>query len=74
MEQDRRRFITHSLTLAAAPMFAPHLARGANNRLAYGVIGSGGARSQSSRASSIGKRRRESDVIVRLALRVRLRR
>src|SRR5438477_9175807 len=42
MQQDRRKFIAHSLTLAAAPMFVPRSAWGASDRLAYGVIGTGG--------------------------------
>ena len=40
MEQDRRAFL--STALAAAPMFIPQRAFGANDRLAYGLIGSGG--------------------------------
>ena len=40
MKQDRRQFLTS--TLAAAPMFVPRSAWGANDRLAYGLIGSGG--------------------------------
>jgi len=40
MEQDRRRFI--ATALSAAPMFVPRSAWGANDRLAYGLIGSGG--------------------------------
>ena len=40
MEQDRRRFLTH--TLAAAPMFVPRSAWGANERFAFGLIGGGG--------------------------------
>ncbi len=40
MEQDRRRFLTTAL--AAAPMFVPRRAWGANDRLAYGLIGAGG--------------------------------
>jgi len=42
MEQDRRKFITQSLALASVPMFVPRTAWGANDRLSYGVIGSGG--------------------------------
>ena len=42
MEQDRRKFLVNSLSLAAAPMFVPHSAWGANDRLSYGLIGSGG--------------------------------
>ena len=42
MERNRRKFISESLTLAIAPMFVPRSAWGANDRLAYGVIGSGG--------------------------------
>jgi len=42
MEQNRRRFITRSLALASAPVFIPRSAWGANDRLAYGVIGTGG--------------------------------
>src|SRR5690242_8179360 len=41
MEHDRRNFLKKSL-LAAAPMFVPRSAWGANDRLAYGVIGTGG--------------------------------
>ena len=40
MKQDRRQFLAS--TLAAAPMFVPRRAWGANDRLAYGLIGSGG--------------------------------
>src|SRR5579863_3107078 len=40
MEQDRRRFL--ATALAAAPMFVPRSAWGANDRLAYGLIGAGG--------------------------------
>jgi predicted dehydrogenase len=40
MEQDRRSFLTS--TLAAAPLFVPRSAWGANDRLAYGLIGAGG--------------------------------
>ena len=40
MKQDRRQFLAS--TLAAAPMFVPRSAWGANDRLAYGLIGSGG--------------------------------
>ena len=40
MEQDRRRFLTTALV--AAPMFVPRRAWGANDRLAYGLIGAGG--------------------------------
>ena len=40
MEQDRRAFLTTAL--AAAPMFVPQRAFGANDRLSYGLIGSGG--------------------------------
>ena len=44
MEQDRRKFITSSLSAAAlaAPLFIPRSAWGANDRLSYGLIGSGG--------------------------------
>ena len=42
MEQDRRKFLATSLTLAVSPMFAPRSAWGANDRLAYAVIGTGG--------------------------------
>ena len=42
MEQDRRKFMARSLALAAAPLFIPRSAWGANDRLAYGVIGTGG--------------------------------
>src|SRR5579863_431728 len=42
MEQDRRNFLKQSLGLATAPMFVPRSAWGANDRLAYGVIGTGG--------------------------------
>ena len=46
MKQDRRKFITDSLTattaFAAAPMFIPRTVWGANDRLAYGLIGAGG--------------------------------
>src|ERR1035441_9195888 len=40
MEQDRRTFL--STALAAAPLFIPRRAWGANDRLAYGLIGAGG--------------------------------
>ena len=40
MEQDRRTFLTSAL--AAAPMFIPRRAWGANDRLAFGLIGAGG--------------------------------
>ena len=40
MEQDRRRFL--STALAAAPLFIPRRAWGANDRIAYGLIGAGG--------------------------------
>lgn len=39
MEQDRRRFLASAL---AAPLFVPRSAWGANDRLAYGLIGAGG--------------------------------
>ena len=40
MKQDRRDFL--STALAAAPLFVPRSAWGANDRLAYGLIGAGG--------------------------------
>jgi predicted dehydrogenase len=40
MKQDRRHFL--GSTLAAAPLFIPSTAFGANDRLAFGLIGSGG--------------------------------
>jgi len=40
MSQDRRSFL--ATTLAAAPLFVPQTAFGANDRVAYGLIGSGG--------------------------------
>ncbi len=40
MYLDRRNFLTSAL--AAAPMFVPRSAWGANDRLAYGLIGAGG--------------------------------
>ncbi|HYL72678.1 MAG TPA: Gfo/Idh/MocA family oxidoreductase [Bryobacteraceae bacterium] len=40
MDQDRRKFIASAL--AAAPLFVPRQAFGANDRLAYGLIGAGG--------------------------------
>src|ERR1039458_1329043 len=40
MEQDRRTFL--STALAAAPLFIPRRAWGANDRLVYGLIGAGG--------------------------------
>ena len=40
MPQDRRQFLATALT--AAPLFVPRSAWGANDRLAYGLIGSGG--------------------------------
>jgi predicted dehydrogenase len=39
MEQDRRRFLASAI---AAPLFVPRSAWGANDRLAYGLIGAGG--------------------------------
>ncbi len=46
MDRDRREFLKNSLsataTLAAAPMLVPSRAFGANDRPAYGVIGTGG--------------------------------
>ena len=40
MEQDRRTFV--KTALAAAPLFVPSAARGANDRVAIGLIGAGG--------------------------------
>ena len=40
MQQDRRQFL--GTTLAAAPLFIPSTAFGANDRLAFGLIGAGG--------------------------------
>jgi predicted dehydrogenase len=40
MPQDRRQFLASALT--AAPLFVPRSAWGANDRVAYGLIGSGG--------------------------------
>ena len=40
MSQDRRTFLTSAL--AAAPMFVPRSAWGANDRLSFGLIGAGG--------------------------------
>src|SRR5262249_30208421 len=40
MEQDRRRFLASAIV--AAPLFVPRSAWGANDRLAYGLIGAGG--------------------------------
>ena len=40
MSQDRRKFVTSAL--GAAPMFIPRSAWGANDRLAFGLIGAGG--------------------------------
>lgn len=43
MESNRRTFFKQSVgALAAAPMFIPQSAFGANDRIAYGLIGSGG--------------------------------
>jgi predicted dehydrogenase len=39
MQQNRRKFLA---TAAAAPLFVPRSAWGANDRLAYGLIGAGG--------------------------------
>jgi predicted dehydrogenase len=39
MEQDRRKFLASAI---AAPLFIPRSAWGANDRLAYGLIGAGG--------------------------------
>ena len=41
MEQDRRAFLA-TAALAAGPMFIPRKAWGANDRINYGLIGSGG--------------------------------
>ena len=40
MSQDRRQFLAAALT--AAPLFVPRSAWGANDRITYGLIGSGG--------------------------------
>src|SRR5690348_18376400 len=40
MEQDRRTFL--NTALAAAPLFVPRRAWGANDRSAFGLIGAGG--------------------------------
>jgi len=40
MDRDRREFLVSAL--AAAPLFVPRRAWGANDRLSYGLIGSGG--------------------------------
>src|SRR5271157_890927 len=40
MHPNRRTFLTSALT--AAPLFVPRSAWGANDRLAYGLIGAGG--------------------------------
>src|ERR1041384_7563466 len=40
MDHNRRSFLTS--TLATAPLFVPRSAWGANDRLAYGLIGAGG--------------------------------
>ena len=45
MQQDRRKFLADSVKLtaaAAAPLFIPRSAWGANDRMAYGLIGAGG--------------------------------
>jgi predicted dehydrogenase len=46
MQQDRRKFLTDSIkataAVAAAPMFVPRSAWGANDKMAYGLIGAGG--------------------------------
>jgi predicted dehydrogenase len=46
MQQDRRKFMTDSLKVSAAavaaPMFIPRSAWGANDKMAYGLIGAGG--------------------------------
>src|SRR5712671_839585 len=41
MKSDRRTFLT-AAALAAGPMFIPRKAWGANDRISYGLIGSGG--------------------------------
>jgi predicted dehydrogenase len=41
MNSDRRTFLKDSMVLAAAPVIVPASARGANDRLAFGLIGSG---------------------------------
>ena len=40
MEQNRRTFL--STALAAAPLYVPRSAFGANDRIAFGLIGGGG--------------------------------
>ena len=40
MEGNRREFL--GAALAAAPMFVPATARGATDRLSFGIIGTGG--------------------------------
>src|SRR5215467_7984810 len=40
MDRDRRQFLTSAL--AAAPLFVPRSAWGANDRLAFGLVGAGG--------------------------------
>jgi predicted dehydrogenase len=46
MESDRRKFLQNSLgltaALGAAPLFVPQSAFGANDRMTYGLIGTGG--------------------------------
>jgi predicted dehydrogenase len=43
MESDRRKFLSGSIgAVAAAPLFVPRSAWGANDRLSYGLIGAGG--------------------------------
>lgn len=45
MQQDRRTFLTGSMkatAMAAAPLFIPRSAWGANDKMAYGLIGAGG--------------------------------
>jgi len=43
MEQDRRKFLAHSLALAAAPIFRAPLRVGRERPPGIGVIGTGGA-------------------------------
>jgi predicted dehydrogenase len=42
MRQDRRRFLSGAAGALAAPLFMPRSAAGANDRMAYGLIGAGG--------------------------------
>ena len=57
MDSGRRKFITSSVALASAPLFIPRSVWGANDRLSYAVIGTGGrGRYLSSNFQKLGAR------------------